>query len=596
MKFKKSLAVLLILILSLSLLAGCADEATSVEDNESSESVSSEKEADKKEYSQREQTLYITGKAWGAPSGFNHLAGWATFPVDSGDVPLVYEPLFLYNYKEDALEPLLGKSYTWVDEYTIDIELQDFATFRDGESVMAEDVKYTYELGIDYWPPWGGVWTNLDSIEVTGDYTLTFHLKEGDKHNKLAILESMTNTPIHPKHIWEKLEEEVDYDPAKLAGLFNEDPIGSGPYSIKQFDETRIVLERNDGYWGKALFGKLPAPKYIVHALFEGNEGSSIALKENKLDYSENFHADVENIMADANVRTFLEDAPYYPNDTIPSIYVNMNKPGLENVDVRRAIAHVIDYNAISEKAMSGYSSEMIPSLMTKNPNETKLINDSALEDYRWSHDIEKANEILDSIGAKPGDDGIRVLPDGTRLGPWKLVCPNGWTDWNATLEIVAQSAKDAGIELVTEFPEWGVYDEAQATGQFDFIMSTPAAYISPANPWKRAHDLMYSVGVPEIGERAYWNYSRYENPRADEILEMIPNVEDEAQLRELYTELDQLYLSAVPSIPLMYRPTWFYTVNETYWNGFPTGDAEIPAYLFNGAGYKALYEIEHTN
>lgn len=590
---RKILALLLVVILVLPLFVACSNtSADKTDENISMEENSSESE---KTYSQREQTLFITGKAWGSPSGFNHMAGWASFPVDSGDVPLVYEPLFLYNYKTNKLEPLIAKSYSWDDDYTITVKLHDFVKFRDGEDLTAEDVKYTFELGKDYWPSWGGVWTNLDSIDLVNDYTLKFNLKRDDFHNKLAIKESLTNVPIHPKHIWVEKEKEVDYDSGKLAEIFNEDPIGSGPYKIKQYDETRIVLERDDNYWGQELFGGLPKPKYIVHALFEGNEGASLALTDNKLDYSEDFHANVSNIMDKSNVKTFLSEKPFYPNDTIPSLYINLNKDGLKNKKVRQALAYAINYNEISEKAMSGYSSEMKASLMTKNPNEQALLNDDELKDLRWNYNIEKANEVLDSIGAKKGDDGIRVLPDGTRLGPWKLVCPNGWTDWNATLEIVAQSAKDAGIELVTEFPEWGVYDEKRATGEYDFIMSTPAAYISPANPWKRVHDLMSSVGVPEIGERAYWNWSRFKDERADELIKKIPNIDDKDELKKLYTELDGIYLDTIPSIPLMYRPTWFYTVNETYWTGFPTGNDEIPAYLFNGSGYKALYELEHT-
>jgi len=596
MTLRKSLAFLLILVLSLSLVTGCnagnsAEDPTQAQGSDGAEATPSEEK-----YSQREKTMYVTGKAWGAPSGFNHLAGWASFPVESGNNALVYEPLFLYNYETDALEPLLGKNYTWTDNYTITVEMQDYATFRDGEEVTAEDVVYSYELGIDYWPPWGGIWSNLESIEATDTYEVTLHLKQDENYNRLSTLESLANVPIHPKHIWEKLEEENDYDPGALAGLFNEDPIGSGPYHITQFDETRIVLERNDDYWGQTLFGGLPKPKYIVHMLFEGNEASSLAFKDQQLDYSENFHADVPGLIESGPIKTYLPEKPYYTNDTLPALYINVNRPGLDNPDVRRALAYAIDYDGISSKAMSGYSSEMEPSLMSKNDNEQALINAEALAGLQWTTDLDKANEILDSIGAERGDDGIRVLSDGTRLGPWKLVCPNGWTDWNATLEIVAQSGKSIGIDLVTEFPEWGVYDENLATGNFDFMMYTPAAYVTPANPWKRIHDVMFSEGVPEIGERAYWNYMRYENEEANEIIKAIPNETDKETLKELYTEINKIYLEEIPVIPLMYRATYFYTFSEAYWKGFPQVDDEAPAYLFNGAGIKGLYTIEHAN
>ena len=80
----------------------------------------------------------------------------------------------------------------------------------------------------------------------------------------------------------------------------------------------------------------------------------------------------------------------------------------------------------------------------------------------------------LDSIGAAKGKDGIRVL-NGTRLGPFEIECPYGWSDWNAALEIVAQNAKAIGIEIRTKFPEAPVWTNDLQTGKFDIIMNTPA-------------------------------------------------------------------------------------------------------------------------
>ncbi|HET6872253.1 MAG TPA: ABC transporter substrate-binding protein, partial [Sporolactobacillaceae bacterium] len=134
-------------------------------------------------------------------------------------------------------------------------------------------------------------------------------------------------------------------------------------------------------------------------------------------------------------------------------------------------------------------------------------------------------------------------------------------------------------------------------TGKFDIIMNTPAGGVSPSQPWNRARTIMYSKGVAPIGQMAFWNWGRYKNPQADALIDKIPSVTNPAQLKDLYTQLDKIYLTDIPSIPLMYRPWVFYTVNESVWKGFPVqGDgSNIPPQIaIDGAGIKALYQIHH--
>lgn len=583
MKLRKLICLLCIFALMFTMFVGCNDsKAGGTAEDDTKVEVSDE----------RKETLFITGLWWGAPNNFNHLSGWSAFPCNIDSNTLVYEVPFMYNINTDELEPLLAESYKWLDEYTVEVKMRNNAHFHDGEAVTAEDVVYTLELGQKYASAvWSGMWDELDKVELVDEFTFTMTLDENK--NKIAMREMLCKLPVHPKHVWEVIEEENDYDPSAIAGLFNENPVGSGPYKVHKYDDTRITVIRDDNYWGKSVFGKLPAPKYITHLDFSSNDAASIALEDGDLDYSENFIPNVWTFDGfGETIKTFLNDEPYYKGDTIPTIYLNVQRPGLDNKDVRKALAHAINYPKIVEMAMSKYSEIVEPGLFANIDGEKNMVDRDALKELQWEFDEDKANEILDSIGAVKGDDGIRVLPDGTRLGPWKVMCPAGWTEWNASLEIVAQSAKKVGIEIETHFPEWSVYNNGMTNGDFDIVMNTPAAYCTPAKMWKQAHDLMMYKGVPEIGEMAFWNYGRYHNERADEILELIPQLEDQSEIKALYTELNEIYLTDVPTIPLMYRPMYFYTVNESVWKGFPREGSDLPAFLFDGAGIKGLYEL----
>ncbi len=102
---------------------------------------------------------------------------------------------------------------------------------------------------------------------------------------------------------------------------------------------------------------------------------------------------------------------------------------------------------------MSGYSAEVQASLIMPTGAEAKFFNADDAKANGWKYDAAAAEKLLTDAGAKKGDDGIYVL-DGTRLGPYKLITPTGWTDWNAACEIVAKSLKAVGIDCSTNFPQ----------------------------------------------------------------------------------------------------------------------------------------------
>ncbi len=612
MKLKKAIGLIFVFVLAVtSLLAGCSKvqppstsatqsaQATSEPSSEPSKQPEASQPAQTTGATQtpRNETMYMNGLQWGAPTNFNLLSGNPAFPINYGNSrELIYETLFMINMLDGKLEPLLGTSYKWTDDKTLRIELNKDAKWSDGKPFTSDDVVYTYKLGKKYSINWSSYWTYIDDVVADGPNAVNIKLNPTNP-NKLTVLDSIELIPMLPKHIWEAIETKDNNDLANIRKEVNADPVGTGPYKMYFYNDQRITVVRDDNYWGKALFGKLPAPKYISHVIYKDNASGDLAFKSGQVDVSQQFTPQVWNMWkGGAPVKTYLKNAPYYLPGSMPSIFFNMSKKGLDNPDVRRAIAMSIDYKKVSDLAMSGYSAPMSPSLTLQSPSEMKYVDQNAIKPLQWTTDVKAANALLDKIGAKKGKDGIRVL-NGTRLGPYDIECPYGWSDWNASLEIVAQSAKAIGIEIRTKFPEAPVWTNDLQTGKFDIIMNTPAGGVSPSQPWNRARTIMYSKGVAPVGEMAFWNWGRYKNPKADEIIDKIPSVSDEAQLKTMYTDLTKIWLTDIPSIPLMYRPWEFYTINESVWKGFPVeGDgSNIPPQIaIDGAGVKALYQIHN--
>ena len=177
---------------------------------------------------------------------------------------------------------------------------------------------------------------------------------------------------------------------------------------------------------------------------------------------------------------------------------------------MRRALAYTINYPLIAQTAMSDYSVPANASLVVPGGGEDSYYDAEAVAQDGWSFDPNRAVEILENeLGAKKGGDGIYVLPDGTRLGPWDSF-------GTLRLERLESSVRNCRLECssrrdstsVRIFPKQSVWQTDQQNGNFDLTMNTPTG-ASAAGPWPRFRDVLDIRGVPEAGQTAFWNYGR---------------------------------------------------------------------------------------
>ncbi|NMB13214.1 MAG: ABC transporter substrate-binding protein [Firmicutes bacterium] len=513
------------------------------------------------------------------------------WPVGNNSL-YVYETLYGFNLFTGELEPVLAEKQEWVeDDMVLRLTLFEDTRWQDGEPLTAEDVQYTLDLGKEYPVVYAAWWNYVSEVRAVDDRTIDIVL-DPEKPHRTLVLQDLGNIYILPKHIWQPIED-AGQSPQEVSNM---EPVGSGPYKIFNYNPQQITLERDENYWGIKHFGT-PAPKYVAHPVFKSNDAGNLALERGQVDLSQQFCPEIWKMWEDKGlpVGTWYKEEPYYMPASTPSIYLNLHRPGLENPLVRRAIAYSIDYAKIAETAMSRYSIPARSSLIIPyGVPEQQYFSEENAKQYGWEYNPAKAVEILEKeLGAKKGSDGIYVLPDGTRLGPWTCQCPYGWTDWMTSLEVVATSARAVGIDIRTEYPDAPVWTDRLQNGDFDIIMNTPAGGQGPALPWTRFREVMDDRDVLPMGQTAYRNFNRYSNPRVPDLLDRAAFTSDEAELKEIYEELDRIYLQDIPIIVLEYRPWEFYEFNETYWTGFPTADNPTAPPQHHRAGIKILYVIE---
>jgi peptide/nickel transport system substrate-binding protein len=548
----------------------------------------------------RNETLYFNGLQWGTPAGNNPYGNVNNTWAGSGHRQLQYETLAVYDLLSGTLKPQIADKWEWTGPTTLTVTLNRNVKFRDGTSLTSADVVYTFELGRRYSVGLSGMWNYLDSVTAPDAYTVVLQGKAPPNFNKLQLEAAISQTSITPKAYWEAkiASGELGRGASDLANFEGWDCFGTGPYMHFYADSLKNILIRNDNYWGKisARYGKLPVPKYIAHNNYTGNNTGDDAFRKGEVDVSQQFIDQVWKMWeAGLPISTYISQPPYYLPGQIPSIIFNTTKPGLDDKNVRKAIARVVDYDMIGTNAMSGYTAKKQASMMLPSATEQALIDLNALAPYQWNGiDVAGANKLLDDAGWVRGADGVRAK-GGVRLA-FRVQCPAGWSDWNASLEIVAQAGRQIGMDLTTYFTEQSVWNTDRYMNTFDIVMDNIGSQ-GISEPWSRAYTSMSSKILPAVGTiNMVGNWGRYSNARIDTLIDQIANETNAANLKAQWTELNQIYLDEMPWAGLMYRPWWFHTVNETVWTGFPKlndGTGVPPTILCEGYGIKGLYNLK---
>ena len=568
----------------------------------------------------RNETMYFNGQQWGSVVCWNPYSSSCnnamTIAQQDNARVLMFETPYLYNMLDGQVYPLLADGdFAWDEGRTqITFKIKEAAHWSDGTPVTAEDVAYTWATHVKYNTATGAAnQAYIEDIVAEDPQTVVIKAvlgEDGKALNPLLVQSYLSSNYVIQKAWTQKLEARVGEDSGALLTDAAEDVVWSGPYHKFYADDTKVVLIRDDNYWGQdaSMWGKLPIPKYLGHMIYKDNDAGTTAFKAGEVDVSQQFIANVQDLWLKDGlpVSTYLPEAPYHIGASLPTAFFNLGAYGLDQLAVRKAIAIAVDYDTIIANAMTNQSAtfDQVPrSLMNPTPGEQALYDHDAVKDLQFAgKDIEGAKKLLDDAGIVDTDgDGWREF-EGQNLH-YTATAPNGWSDWQAAIEVVAAAGKEIGIDITTNYPEWAVYQTVVTNwplqeGYDIFMMWSDGA--GPTQPWSRIRHLMSSE-FAETTNNWNGNWGGYKNPAADELIQAIPSMTDEAELKNAYTELVKIYLTDIPSFTLMYRPQSFHTVNESVWTNFPhEGDGTVPPVppldLMDGWSVAGLYNVTLVN
>jgi peptide/nickel transport system substrate-binding protein len=332
---------------------------------------------------------------------------------------------------------------------------------------------------------------------------------------------------------------------------YNRAPIGTGPFKVTEFvTGDHITLVRNDNYW---MQGKPYLDKVIVR-IVPSSEVAKQLMKSGEADIMwNNTEADIPELEKMSNVKLF--SAPQAGGERL---ILNLVKPGdpadnktphpiLGDLKVRQAIAYGIDKQTIIDKLLFGKAFPGTGELNVDPYNCTEV--------KPFAYDPAKAKALLDDAGWKPGPDGIRVK-DGQRLR-LKYQTTTGNKLREDTQVLIVENMKAIGIEFYIEnqpsavlIGSWAA-NSPRKKGNFDIIMYTTNASIDP-------HSQMYnyfdSKSIPSEANQGGVNYSRWNDPETDKLIEQAGSLPDWLQRKALYCQAAARVVEGASQIYLYQR------------------------------------------
>jgi peptide/nickel transport system substrate-binding protein len=506
----------------------------------------------------RAQTLYMSGNQWSPNVDLNPAKNW---DYVTGLVGFAYETPFRYDPLADKFIPWLASAGKWTSKTTYAMTVRSGVKWSDGQTMTPQDVKYSFDLLKIPTHPQHALWqdTGLKSTKAQGrNVVFTFAGKPGIQQFDFYRF----NVAIVPQHVFKSYSKtEITTgnlsDPKKI--------VGTGPYAYQSgvgASSETVVWQKRDGWWATSALGLQVGPKYIVDIKNGTNAAALANLLRGNIDLFNNF---APKSAIRGQFKTYFDKAPYHLGANTTWLFPNTTKKPLNDKQFRRALAYSINMGQIISKSYQGLVAKASPTGLL--PIWNKWVDPKVVKQLGFSYNPGRAKAILAAAGYKDTDgDGYVENKDGSKID-LQIVCPNGWSDWMTAIQVIADSAKAAGIKVTASFPEYSTLVDDRGHARYDLLLANDRQYSN--TPWTY---YQYVYQLPILDNQTTVNYERYTNQAAwstVQALDKIPSSNTRAYQAAM-SKLQRMFLQDLPAIPLWYNGMWS-MVNTKYWTGWPS-------------------------
>jgi peptide/nickel transport system substrate-binding protein len=468
----------------------------------------------------------------------------------------VYEPLQFVNIlkSNNAPVPMLATSSSWSNGFkTLTFTIRSGVKWTDGKPFGAADVAYTFnamksDKAIDLnalWSADGGPLTGV-ALKGTNQVVFTFN-----KPSEPIFYFVADQTPIVPQHIWSTLNQ------SKLHSFGDSRPVGTGPYTVSNCSPQNIKYARNPSYWQSKPGHPVPLIKEVDYPAFLSNTPGNLALSQGQAQWGGQY---IPNVQGFYVAKDPAHRHIWFPPVLNVALVPNLNNPLLGKVAVRQAIAYALDKTQISKL---GEGSEQQPANQTGvvTPTFSSWVDSSLPQP---SYDPAKAEQLLKSAGFTKGSDGIYRDASGNKLA-FTIKTISGYSDWDASLQVIAQQLKKVGISVTIQDENSTPYTSDIQGGHFQLAYAGsggPAASPGPG-PYYELRGWLFSGNIGST------NYSRFKSAQADSLFNQY-TAASTSQQHQIMQQIQKIMVDQIPFIPTTEGVDW-YQYDTSKIGGWPT-------------------------
>jgi peptide/nickel transport system substrate-binding protein len=455
----------------------------------------------------------------------------------------IFETLIGLKPGTTELEPALATSWSVSpDAKTYTFKLREGVKFHDDTDFNADAVCFNFDRWYNfkgplqsasasyYWQSFFGGYANNESEDLSPslyesctaqDETTAVIQITKPSASLLGALTQQAFSIASPKALEEfnadagTVDEETGFRPT---GSFStENPVGTGPFTFESWTrEDRLVLTRFEDYWGE----KAKLEQVIIRPIAD-NAARLQALQNDEIQgYDLVEPQDVQTIEGDGNLKVVER-----PAFNVAYVTINHAKPPMDKLEVRQAVAHGLDREAVVTNFYGGRG------VVAKQfqPPEVFGYADDVTE---YPHDPEKAKQLLQQAGLTlpveiefwyPSDVSRPYMPDPKR-----------------NFEAFKASLEKSGFKVTARTAPWdptylGRVDEGTA-GHLNLIGWT-GDFGDPDN----------FIGTFFQSYSPQWGFR---NPEIFDLLDRAEAEADRAEREALYEEANRTIMDFVAGVP----------------------------------------------
>lgn len=414
----------------------------------------------------------------------------------------VLESLVSLNDAGEIVPWLATDWQTSDDGLTWDFTLDADAEFTDGTPVDAAAIKANIEHLQD---PETGSSTGylavqqIESVEVVDTAQVRFHLSRPDA----ALLESLAQP-------WVAIQSPAGMERGTDANCLA--PIGSGPFVVTDWvKQDHITLERNEQYATPPTGFEASSGNGIQTVTWRFIPDATTrfaALQSGDVDIIDNpLPEQISTAQASDTLAHLNAPRPGASN----RIELNSGQAPFDDQRVREAFIAATDVNAGIEALFEGTAERSYSAMSSVEPLAVQS------PDF-YTHDLDRANELLDEAGWTARDDeGFRTKGGERLTARFPVTGSQSTQSEQALFEQIQAGAREAGFDVQISLLDLGSWYGALGAHEYELV-SAPYTKIGP----DVLRFLFHSDATVPAPSGYFANHAMVQDPELDALLDTI--------------------------------------------------------------------------